>query len=596
MLTNWFSNFGTKPTSPARRVFIQPLQPVVAYKDTHACQYIRAVQLGQWHNLQGPVLLAIWNSPTPTESTEDESLRRINRVVLLGEMARIDYNHTEQLANIETKSNLLPEMKVTASSALFSATKPGGPKAQLALFTTKYCLSIITDLDHLPFMCHFSAAITDRLRQLALYLHRLFSRTADEKEVIKELQPELRRFIEHLDAWIATARRASIRVDIHSTLLGQKLCDTDREFFMRAASAFLQTHGYAVVRAEKVDSMLPWVRALALLLSEKDRMLVRLPTLSTATVYIPEVRLQGLLTSAKCEEDELLYSRFPVAIIDINKAAVKVLGLQYNVYTVFRRNFFECQYTRESQQPRPSPLIKKYRAIAPVVRSLVNTCSDSHVIFREGLIQNWRKYLLRKAACLVRYISSQSNQTLFAITEPATTTISSTTGDVASPTLAPAVATTVPPPIEPEIETGEAMEGCTEEEHEVKVAAETPAVWIDDPSTPAGVVSPLSPVAPPPAAPVLAANGKSATPLGKVEQADATRGVLLVEADVSRARKQAGHMQLARKMWQELDVEDEEDQRIVLAFAEKLRPNTYMRVQGDIVEALETILHGLESF
>eukprot|EP00667_Euglena_gracilis_P007218 EG_transcript_7289 len=59
-----------------------------------------------------------------------------------------------------------------------------------------------------------------------------------------------------------------------------------------------------------------------------------------------------------------------------------------------------------------------------------------------------------------------------------------------------------------------------------------------------------------------------------------------------------GHAGLQRQLWEGLDLESPEDQRIILALAEGLRPGVSLRVLGawNMAGALASILLGLESF
>ena len=131
--------------------------------------------------------------------------------------------------------------------------------------------------------------MNDRLQKLGSLLHFLLSNVADHGKVVCMFGPSIERFLGHFEVWVPACIHAPIRIPIHETLFGCQLSDMDRDFLAKAITAFLQTHGYAIIKGDRLDVVQLWTKTLSLVLNEKERVLTLIPT-QIGTTYIPDLR------------------------------------------------------------------------------------------------------------------------------------------------------------------------------------------------------------------------------------------------------------------------------------------------------------------
>jgi len=380
---------------------------------------LAAVHIDEWHPLWGPTHLAVWEG---LWRVPPSVAANVARQTLLGELGGVTTDLTRQRQAIAPKVTILHAPEVLVFSAVLCATRPapvdGRPSHSVA--PTMYAVSAVAPGHLLQALHPVIGLLQDRLRWLGLLLHAWLSVTDAIEDVVAAVHPEVDRLLGHFAVWAAPPHRTP-SYHIGETVFGiVSPSDAEKVLLGRALTAFLMAEASAVVRADRPEQALLWMRTLLLLTDPKDHTLVRLPdTLAAPSVpglFVPGLRLQYLGPGSGEFDGELVYDPKPVAVLNVGAGSVTV-GLPPNVHDCLRTTYFEGQLARVDGRDRgPAASMERLKqtpqaAVAPLVAQLLDWCFGQPVPLREGLIQAWRGCLLALAEGVVGFVAAQLEHT-----------------------------------------------------------------------------------------------------------------------------------------------------------------------------------------
>lgn len=383
-----------------------PLSPSSAFGQRTVADvphsFIDAVLFCHWDNILGPRLEHVWYVSERSQPHVN-ILRFITSQVLSGEICR--ELHTSL---VDFKFFDIPDKGVVIPSFVFSAQRG----VDLAL----HALALIIPNSELSVFLQVNDVVQSWFtRIIARFRVLLNKRTFGEEDV------------ERFTCWLRCCLR--MLSSLHEAALPHTIylsytalcpsCNLEQDFLQQAIASHLMTFGRSIVVGRSPERVNKVVHTLALFSWETERACSRQAVDGKHWPYAHDLCIQGILKNKDGSYDlpmrDILYSRYPSSIIDVQKRDIRQSSslaehsqLSY-VVTVEELNHLY------SDRGNMSSFTSMFRS-ADIPETLVRTLLDElHKLpvqrgIREAFVMHFMHLLQRRAITLVKHVEVETQR------------------------------------------------------------------------------------------------------------------------------------------------------------------------------------------
>ncbi|KAL8582204.1 hypothetical protein ACOMHN_004123 [Nucella lapillus] len=383
------------PLSPSS-AYAQKMLPVVPH-----C-FLNAVVFCHWDNILGPRLEHVWfiqDRPEPHLNI----LRFITTQVLSGEICR-----EVNTSRVDFKFFDIPDKGVVIPSFVFSAKKG----VDLGL----HAIALVIPNSELNLFLQVSAIMQAWCSRIISKFRVLLEKRSFGDEDMEIMSDWLSTFLQML----SSLHEAGLPPTIHLSYTALcPSCNLEQDFLQQAIASHLMTFGRSIVAGRVPDRVNKVVHTLALFSWEAERACSRLVADGKDWPYAHDLFVQGILKNKDGSYDlpleDLLYSRYPSTIIDVQKRDVKQSSSITDHPHLCQAAVMEELTQLYNNTAQESSFTGMFQS-ADIPETLVRTLLDElHKLpvqsgIREAFVTHFMHLLQRKALALIKHVEVETQR------------------------------------------------------------------------------------------------------------------------------------------------------------------------------------------
>lgn len=383
-----------------------PMSPSSAYTQLVVTDiphsFLDAIVFCHWDNILGPRLEHVWyinDRPQPHLNI----LRFITTQVLSGEICR-ELNTSQ----VDFKFFDFPDKGVVIPSFIFSA--------QRGLDLSLHALALIIPNSELSVFL-----------QVGDILRLWFNRTISKLRVLLDKKTFGDDDMELFTSWLqgclqmlSSLHEAGLPHTIHLSYTALcPSCNLEQDFLQQAIASHLMTFGRSIVVGRIQDRVNKVVHTLALFSWESERSCSRQVVEGKHWPYAHDLCIQGILKNKDGSYDlplrDILYSRYPSSIIDVQKRDIKQSSAAHDHHYLSHKAAVEELSQLYNERGNESSFTGMFQS-ADIPETLVkNLLDELHKLpvqngIREAFVAHFMHLLQRRALTLIKHVEVETQR------------------------------------------------------------------------------------------------------------------------------------------------------------------------------------------
>ncbi|XP_076440184.1 guanine nucleotide exchange factor C9orf72-like [Babylonia areolata] len=364
--------------------------------------FLNAIVFCHWDNILGPRLEHVWyiqDRPEPHLNI----LRFITSQVLSGEICR-ELN----TSCVDFKFFDIPDKGIVIPSFVFSARRG----TDLGL----HALALVIPDSELNLFLQVSAIMQTWCSRIISKFRVLLEKRDFSEEDMQSVSDWLFTFLQML----SSLQEARLPDTIHLSYTALcPSCNLEQDFLQQAIASHLMTFGRSIVVGRVPDRVNKVVHTLALFSWEAERVCSRLVVDGKHWPYAHDLFVQGILKNKDGSYDlplgDLLYSKYPSTIIDVQKRDVKQSSSVSDHPHFSQAAVLEELTQLYNNTGQESSFTSVFQS-ADIPETLVRTLLDElHKLpvqsgIREAFVTHFMHLLQRKALALIKHVEVETQR------------------------------------------------------------------------------------------------------------------------------------------------------------------------------------------